>query len=611
MQATQPVTVVKFGSSVLAGDADVARAVHEIYRYYRAGHAVVAVVSALAGSTDRLLAQARRWGDEASPRGAAALLATGEAAAAALLVLALDRAGLPVALLDPRQARLRASGPLLDSEPCGVDAALLRRALARHRVVVVPGFYGETADGAVALFGRGGSDLTALFLAQRLGALECRLIKDVDGVYEHDPAAASSLPTLPARYGALSWSAAARLGGRVVQGKALAFAARHGISFAVAALGASTGTVVGRGPTRREEPAACRRGAAASPLRVALLGLGAVGLGVYRHLAAEPRRFTVAGIAVREPLRRREGVPDALLVGDPWQLLERSCDVVVETLPGVEPAAALIAAALARGLDVVTANKAVMAMAGRLLGRQAAAHGAVLLCAAAVGGAVPVLEAVARAARESEVLSIRGVLNGTCNFVLDEMAGGSSCAAAVRLAQERGFAEADPQRDLDGRDAACKLILLAHAAWGVELAEEEVERSALAGIDAASLAAQRRRGRVVRLVAECRREAGRVQASVRPVVLAARHFLAAAHGEENRVLIARQGAPALRLRGRGAGRWPTSEAVVADLGEIARRRLGAAPPAAHGASPAAHGASPAAPSATPAAHAAAVEEVLS
>jgi homoserine dehydrogenase len=100
-----------------------------------------------------------------------------------------------------------------------------------------------------------------------------------------------------------------------------------------------------------------------------------------------------------------------------------------------------------------------------------------------------------------------------------------------------------------------------------------VDREGLAGIDAESLAARRRRGQVVRLVAECRRDGARVEAAVRPVVLAARHFLAGARGEENRVLIARRGAPALRLRGLGAGRWPTSEAVMADLLAIARHRL--------------------------------------
>jgi homoserine dehydrogenase len=572
-----PVTVLKFGSSVLAGEEDAARAVHEIYRYHRAGHGVVAVVSALAGATERLLAQARRWGGEAAPRGVAALLATGEATAAALLLLALDRAGLPAALLDPRQAALRAGGPLLDGEPCGVNVGLLRRWLARHRVVVVPGFYGEAADGAVALFGRGGSDLTALFLAHRLGAAECRLLKDVDGLYESDPAAAAARP--PDRFEALSWRAAARLGGRIVQGKALAFAARHRIAFRVASPAGGRATEVGPGPARLEH-VANRPETDVRPLRVALLGLGTVGGGVYHHLAAEPRRFTVVGVAVRDPGRRREGVPPALVTGDPWQLLRQPCDLVVEVMGGTDPAARLIAAALAAGRDVVTANKAVMAAEGRWLARHAAAHGAVLRCAAAVGGAVPVLEAVTRAAAAGEVLAIRGVLNGTCNFVLDQMAAGSERGAAVRLAQERGFAEADPARDLDGRDAACKLRLLARAAFGVDLGEDDVERAGidgLAGIDPDSLAAWRRRGRVVRLVAECRGDGSRVQAAVRPVVLAARHFLAGARGEENRVVIERRGAPPLRLRGLGAGRWPTSEAVLADLFAIARCRLDGRP----------------------------------
>jgi homoserine dehydrogenase len=574
-----PLTVLKFGSSVLAREQDVPRAVHEIYRFYRHGHRVLAVVSALAGTTERLLAEARQFGDDLAPRGVAALLATGEVTAAALLLLALDRAGIPAALLDPRQARLRAAGPLLDAEPCGLDAALVRRRLERRRVVVMPGFFGEAEDGGVALLGRGGSDLTALYVAKRLGAAQCRLLKDVDGIYDSDPAAERGRAGAPRRFRSLGWQQAAGLPGGVVQPKALAFAARERVRFAVAALESDTATRVGGAAAAALDSAPPR----VRRLRVLLLGLGTVGGGVYRHLLAEGDRFEVVGIAVRDPARHAAaGVPEALLDGDPWRLLERRpCDVVVEMLPGADPAARLIAAAAAGGRHVVTANKQVMAEEGEWLARHAAAHGAELRFSAAVGGAVPVLEAVARAAAEGDVTAVRGALNGTCNFVLDRMAAGESREAAVRLAQLRGFAEADPSRDLDGRDAACKLRLLARAAWGAQVPTSAgtagmggaggVVRRGIEEIEPTAVAAARERGQVLRLIAECRRDGAGVHAEVRPALLPARHFLAGARGEENRVIVERRGAPALFLAGRGAGRWPTSEAVLADLFDLARR----------------------------------------
>jgi len=575
--ATESLIVLELGGSLLAGEEDLPLAVHEIYRWYRAGHRVVAVVSALGGTTDRLLDQAQRAsaGAEVSPAGIAALVATGEAAAAALLVLALDRAGVAAVLLDPRQAHLRAAGPPLDAAPADLDAVRLRACLARRAVVVVPGFFGEAADGSLALFGRGGSDLTALYLADRLGADQCRLVKDVDGIYEHDPVPRGTPAPAPPparRYRALAWADAARLDGRVVQRKALAFAACRRLRFAVAAAGAEAATEVGPGPTALDEGRASRRPLPA-PLRVVLLGLGTVGGGVYRHLLAQLDRFAVVGAAVRDPEPHiRAGVPATLLERDPWRLLERPCDLVVEALGGTDLAARLIAVALAAGRDVVSANKEVIAGEGEWLLRHAAAHGAELRFSAAVGGSVPLLEAVTRASAAGEIRALRGVLNGTSNFVLDRLAGGCELAAAVRLAQEKGFAEADPARDLDGRDAACKLRILARAAFGVELAADAVARRGLESVDSAAAAAARSRGQAIRLLAEGRRESGVLRAEVRPVALPARDFLAGARGEENRVVIERAGGPPLRLAGRGAGRWPTAEAVIADVLDLMRLR---------------------------------------
>src|SRR5688572_29172880 len=182
--SASPLHVLKLGGSVLQSGADLRRAVHEVYSHSRRGRRVLVVVSALHGVTDALLGQARELADDVPAGPLASLLATGEAAAVAKLSIALDGAGIASAALDARAAGLMARGKPLDATLVGCDAGAIERALARTGVVVVPGFVALGGDGAPVLLGRGGSDLTAIFLGARLGARRVRLIKDVDGLYE-------------------------------------------------------------------------------------------------------------------------------------------------------------------------------------------------------------------------------------------------------------------------------------------------------------------------------------------------------------------------------------------------------------------------------------------
>jgi acetylornithine deacetylase len=254
-----PLTVLKFGSSVLGTERDYAAAVADVVRHLHRGERVLAVVSALRGATDSLFADAHYFGPEPEPAATASLLATGEAASAARLALALDAAGVKAALLDPGAIGLMTHGPLLDADPVAVNDDVIRRALEASGAAVVAGFYGRDAGGGYALFGRGGSDLTALFLAHRLGARSCRLLKDVDGVYERDPA---SFGRVARRYDQLSWDDALKLGARVVQAKALHFARKGRIEFDVGKVGSAAGTHVGPGPSAWAAPRGARRVAA-------------------------------------------------------------------------------------------------------------------------------------------------------------------------------------------------------------------------------------------------------------------------------------------------------------------------------------------------------------
>jgi homoserine dehydrogenase len=236
-----PVTVLKFGSSLLCGNEGFEHAVDEISRELARGHRVVAVVSAMKGTTDRLLSDARGLSRKPAQRLLSVLLRTGEDASVALLGIALVQVDLNAHVLTAEELRLRTTGPLHDADPDGVDLDRLVSCLRAHDVIVVPGFAGTDREGHPSLLGRGGSDLTALYLGERLGAEEVRLVKDVDGVYPHDPNA-GGVPCEPLE--STTWREVERIGNGVVQPKALHFAERCGLSFRVAAV-AGAGTWVG------------------------------------------------------------------------------------------------------------------------------------------------------------------------------------------------------------------------------------------------------------------------------------------------------------------------------------------------------------------------------
>lgn len=562
MSDQNEVVVLKFGSSILSGDGRLNDAVREVYREVRAGRRVVAVVSAIGHTTDRLVNRAAAISADPEPGAYAALLATGEARASAEVALALDAAGIPTTLLTSHELAIHTTGPRLDAEPVSLDAARVRAALDRSSVVVVPGFVGVDADGATTLLGRGGSDYTALFIAREINAHRVRLLKDVDGWFAGDPQVPGPDGAPVARYERLSWEDAAHSDAPVMQHKGVLFAAEHELRFEVAALGSVAPTIVGGHQSKLGRQAAPRR-----TLRVALLGLGVVGLGVYRELARD-RRFVVASILVKNVRKARDrDVPIDLLTDDAEAVLAGRPDVVIELLGGLDPAARIIKAALSRGIDVVTANKAVIARDGGELHGLAWRRGVELRYSASVGGALPALEAVRRIASQSPIRSIRGVLNGTTNFILDRLSAGKPFREALADAQAGGFAEADPSSDLNGRDAAAKLTLLVRAAFDEEFPASEI---ACTGIELAASPPYLppTDGRRDRLVAEAVLGDEGVRARVSMQRLSADDPLAAVSAERNALVITTADGRSWVLRGRGAGRGPTTASVYADLGDV-------------------------------------------
>jgi homoserine dehydrogenase len=313
-----------------------------------------------------------------------------------------------------------------------------------------------------------------------------------------------------------------------------------------------------------------------------VLGIGTVGGGVLRRLAQEPERYELLGASARDPHTAhakalRHDLPSLPLTDDPAELLSRRPDVLVELIGGVEPALAYVRRALGAGLSVVTANKALIAEHGPELDRLASRHGARLLRSASVGGALPALEITARAADLGTLRSIRGVLNGTSNFVLNELAAGRSLEQALAGARELGYAEADASLDLSGADAAHKLAVLAQS-LGLALRAGEVQREPIDEHTAARIAD---RG-PLRQTATLRPEPGRLLARV--ALEPARGLFRDLPGAQNAIEIELDDGRSWFALAAGAGRWPTTEAVIADLNDLHAGRHGAlhpAPQAAH------------------------------
>lgn len=561
------VIVLKFGGSVLACPESLSLAVHEIYRWRRDGWSVLAVVSAFNGETDALLGEAIERGNGACRHVLAAAVGQGELRSASQLGLLLERSGVPASVVNPGAIGLRATGDPLDADPCAVDTAGLLNLFDEDRVVVCPGFVATDDSGRWLLLGRGGSDLTALFLTAELRnsagvEARCRLIKDVDGLYDSDPKAG---PVLPERYAAASWDDALARDGSIIQHKAIAFAKSRGLAFEMGCLGGTRPTRIGSGPLAVTPPEP------SPPVRTALLGLGVVGTGVYEHLSRLPEvRF--CAIAVRSLNRQRDAsVPRELLTTDPINATTSGADLVIETMGGTDEAYRAVKAALESGSHVVTANKALIAERGEELRTLAGANGVTIRCSASVGGSVPIIERI-RARPNDTVARIRGVLNGTCNFILDRLARGEGLAESIAEAQRLGYAEQDPTRDLVGFDAADKLRVLSATAGLPNLREQDISRSPIDASTPALVENAARAGRVVRQVATLDLTGATPRARVSLETLVPDDPLFGVSGDRNAAVIEWRSAEREFVSGRGAGRYPTAESVVADVFELMRER---------------------------------------
>jgi homoserine dehydrogenase len=311
---------------------------------------------------------------------------------------------------------------------------------------------------------------------------------------------------------------------------------------------------------------------------VGLLGYGTVGAAVNRLLVenaddierATGHRLRVVRALVRDEAKERDFEPGpGVLTTDPAAILgDPSIAVMAEVMGGIEPAGGYVLDLLGAGKPVVTANKQLVAQRGAELFAAAAAAGVQLRFEASVCAAIPVIKVLREALVATNVHRVLGIVNGTTNFILTEMEGGSTFDEALAEAQRRGFAEADPTDDISGADAAAKMAILATVAFGSRVTLADVDFQGIEAITPAHVVAGRELEMVVRLVGAATLVDGRLDVRVRPSLVDRHHPLAAVEGAFNAVMLQGDAIREITLEGPGAGGIETASAVVADMVSI-------------------------------------------
>jgi homoserine dehydrogenase len=300
--------------------------------------------------------------------------------------------------------------------------------------------------------------------------------------------------------------------------------------------------------------------------RVGLLGLGTVGTGVVEILQRPPhpllQAVEIAAVGVRSLDKPRPvSIPPERLTTDPERIVsDPEIDVVIELMGGLEPARSLILKAIDHGKPVITANKAVIARYGMEIFQAAAQARVAVLLEAAVGGGIPIIQALQQSLRASRIQAVWGIINGTTNFILSQMAQeGSSFAEALAQAQAHGYAEANPSADVEGWDAADKIAILASLAFGVAVPRQAIPCEGIGSISPTDLRYAREWGYTFKLLAIAQRTEGQgaettLDIRVHPALLPVTHPLANIQGADNAVWV--QGDPLgqVVLAGPGAGR---------------------------------------------------------
>ena len=300
-------------------------------------------------------------------------------------------------------------------------------------------------------------------------------------------------------------------------------------------------------------------------MRIGLLGFGVVGRGVYDITAAREDMQVVKVLCLEDVQ-----LPDAQVVRDFSEILEDdTIDTVIEAMGGLHPAYEFVRGAIEAGKNVVSSNKALVCSFYDELLPLAKEKGVLFRCTAAVGGGIGWLSELERARRVQAIRQVGGIMNGTCNYILDSMTRlGLTYADALAQAQALGYAEANPSTDVDGIDTWHKVILSSNIAFGVSLDRETVPVAGISTISAEDVAAFKSHGYVCKLISTGKCENGVYSAYVQPTLVSSGAPEAAVPANYNLITLVGEASGRMSFFGQGAGRYPTAYNVVQDCADV-------------------------------------------
>jgi homoserine dehydrogenase len=315
-------------------------------------------------------------------------------------------------------------------------------------------------------------------------------------------------------------------------------------------------------------------------IHVGLIGFGTVGKGLANALLAQKERLlqktgsvfvlsTVADIALRSLPEEFSGVT---LTNDANDIFaDPKIDIVVELIGGMEPARSFLLKAIANGKHVVTANKALLAVHGREIFQAAAEKNVEVGFEASVGGGIPVIKALKEGLVANRINYIKGIMNGTANYILSQMTDhGTPFQEVLKEAQKLGYAEADPTYDVEGIDTAHKLAILMTIAYGQSVHLDDITVEGISSIQPIDIQFARKFGYRIKLLAISRNHGDHVEARVHPTMVPENHMLATINGAFNGIQFQGDTVGDVLLYGQGAGMMPTGSAVAADVVDIGR-----------------------------------------
>ena len=315
-------------------------------------------------------------------------------------------------------------------------------------------------------------------------------------------------------------------------------------------------------------------------IKIGLLGLGTVGMGVYKLIGRRSdvmektigAQLEVKKILVHNIEKKREGVASELLTSDWHEIVQdEEIEIVVEVMGGMEPAKTVIMEALRAGKNVVSANKDLIAEEGRELLDTAQEMGKDLLFEAAVAGGIPIIRPLKQCLAGNDIDTVMGIVNGTTNYILTKMfEEGMDFGDALKKAQELGYAEADPTADVKGLDAARKVAIMASIAFHSRVVFSDVYTQGITKITARDIAYAKEFDSVIKLLGVAKNTEEGIEVGVYPMMINKDHPLASVRDAFNAVFIHGDAVDDAMFYGRGAGEMPTASAVVGDIIDVAR-----------------------------------------